>query len=251
MKKRGKNFLTDNIITLKNSFKNINLTFLLIIVLDVLFYFILFQAGNYYLSIMQQKALGITLDQNLLADPAAASGLLETVRGFFFFLVASIIIFLLITIIVISLLKGVIWSLTVNKKLNLEFFKKFLILNLIWIPSWFLLAFLATVAIREGTAPLFVLVIFILTFYFTNILYPLFLKQNKLAMIKTSFSLGIRKIHYFIIPFAIIIISSLIISRIYNLIALNINLNPNVLLLIGIIYVAWLRYYFVEVVGNL
>ena len=98
------------------------------------------------------------------------------------------------------------------------------------------------------TAAIFMLITLILAFYLTNILYPLFLKDNKINKIKNAFKLGI-KIHHFIIPYAIIIVLFFVISRIYSLVAININ--PNFFFGVLLVFITWMRYYFVEIVDSL
>lgn len=246
------NFIAQNYLLLMNSFKRINLKFFLILAFDILFYFILMQIGNFFLKIIEKKAANVDLAQNLLGlDQQAASGLLTSLRGFFFFLIISAILFLVLVVINWSVFKGLIWTTTANKKFNFRFFKKFLLLNLIWLPSWFLLIFLFAVIINPETSPIFMIVTLAVAFYFTNILYPLFLKENKLSNIKDAFKLGIKKIHYFLAPYAIIGILLYVISKGYSLIALSVNLNPNVFLGVLLIFIAWLRYYFVEITYSL
>ncbi|MBI2208225.1 hypothetical protein HYU50_01915 [Candidatus Woesearchaeota archaeon] len=204
------------------------------------------------MKIIEKKAANVDLAQNLLGlNQQAASSLLTSVRGFFFFLIFSAILFLLLMVINWSVFKGLIWTTTADKKFNFGFFKKFLLLNLIWLPSWFLLIFLFAVIINPETSPIFMIVTLAVAFYFTNILYPLFLKENKLRIIKEAFKLGIKKIHQFIVPYAIIIILFFMILNAYNLIAIRVNLNPNVFFGILLVFIAWLRYYFVEIVYSL
>lgn len=245
-------FITQNYLLLVNSFKRISLKFFLILAYDIVFYFIFMQIGNFFLKIIEKKATNVDLTQNLLElNQQAASGLLTSVRGLFFFLIFSAVLFLVLIVVNWSVFKGLIWATAANKKFNFGFFKKFLLLNLIWLPSWFLLIFLFAVIIEPATAPIFMAVTLIMAFYFTNILYPLFLKDNKLNKIKEAFKLGIKKIHHFIVPYAVVGVLFYIISKLYSLTAANIGLNPNVFLGILLIFIAWLRYYFIEVVYSL
>ena len=245
-------FIKQNYILFINSFKKINLKFFLILAFDILFYFIFMQIGNFFLKIIEKKAANVDLTQNLLGlNQQAASGLLTSLRGFSFFLILSAILFLVLVVINWSVFKGLIWTTTTNKKFNFKFFKKFLLLNLIWLPSWFLLIFLFAIITTPTTAPIFMIITTIIAFYFTNILYPLFLKDNKLSKIKEAFKLGIEKIHHFIVPYAVIGVLFYIISKLHSLIAADIGLNPNVFFGILLIFITWLRYYFVEIVGSL
>ena len=246
------NFVKQNYHIFVNSFKRINLKIFLILLFDILFYFVFMQVGNFFIKALEQKASNVDLTQNLLGlSQQSATQLLSSVRGVFFFLILSAIIFIILMTINWSFFKGWIWSITTNKKFNLKFFKKFFLLNIIWLPTWFILIFLFAIIIKPQTAAIFMLITLIIAFYFTNILYPLFLKNNKISVIKEAFKLGIKKIHHFVVPYLIIIILLLTISRIYSLITLNIYINPNIFFGVLLIFVAWLRYYFVEIVDSL
>lgn len=248
-------FIMQNYSLLINSFKRINLKLFLILAFDILFYFIFMQLGNIFLEIIQKKAANADFTQNFLnflgLDQQAAGSLLASVRGFFFFMAFSAILFLLLMVINWSIFKGLIWSVVADKKFNFGFFKKFLLLNLIWLSSWFLLIFLFAIITKPTTAPIFMTIFLVAAFYFTNILYPLFLRENKIGKIKEAFKLGIKKIRYFIVPYAIIGILLYVVSKGYSLIALSVDLNPNVFLGILLIFAAWMRYYFVEIVYSL
>lgn len=245
-------FLKQNYNIFINSFKRINLKIFLILGLEFLFYFTFMLAGNFLIKLLEKKTANVDLTQNLMGlNQQAANTLLTSVKGMFSFLVISMILFGILIIISWSLFKGLIWTITTNKKFSTEFFMKFLKLNLIWLPAWFLLMFLFAIIIKPAAAPIYMLITLATAFYFTNILYPLFLKHNKIKIIKESFRLGIKKIHHFIMPYAIIIVLFFIISRLYSLITLNINANSNIFFGIILIFVAWMRYYFVDIVGSL
>jgi len=245
-------FITQNYLLFINSFKRINLKFFLILAYDIVFYFVFMQIGNFFLKIIEKKSANVDLTQNLLGlNQQAAAGLLGSVRGFFFFLVFSAILFLVLMAINWSVFKGLIWTTAASKKFNFAFFKRFLLLNLIWLPSWFLLIFLFAVIIEPAAAPIFMAIALIMAFYFTNILYPLFLKESRISKIKDAFKLGIRKFHHFIVPYAIIIILFLIFSNIYGFVIGNVNLNQNIGIALLLVFVAWTRYYFIEVVYSL
>ena len=246
------NFIKQNYILFINSFKRINLKFFLILAFDILFYFIFMQIGNLFLKMIEKKAANVDLTQNLLGlNQQAAASLLGSVRGFFFFLIFTAILFLVLIAVNWSIFKGLIWTTTANKKFNFSFLKKFFLLNLIWLPFWFLLIFLFAIITKPATAPKFMIILLVIAFYFTNILYPLFLKDNKISKIKEAFKFGIKKIHHFIVPYAVIGALFYVISKAYGLISANIGLNPNVFFGLMLIYVVWLRYYFVEIVYSL
>ena len=252
MEKYNFRFLKQNYIILINSFKRINLKFFLILILDFLFYFVFIKVGNFILNQIQLRSNNVNLTPDILGlGQQGANQLLTSVRGFFIFLIISGIIFIILMVINFSFFKGYIWSITTNKKFNMNFFKKFFLLNIIWIPGWVIVIFFVSIGIKQETIPIFLITILIISFYFTNILYPLFLKNNKIKMIKEAFKLGITKIHHFIIPYAIIVTLFFVTSRILNLIASKISIHPYTFFVVLFVFVAFLRYYFVEIVNNI
>src|SRR3989338_5790668 len=217
-------FAKQNYLAFTGSFKRIDLRFFLILSLDILFYFIFVQLGNLFIKALERKAADVDLAQNFLGlNQQAAASLLSSVRGFFFYMIFLAILFLILIVIAWSIFKGMIWSVTAGKKFGLEFFKKFLLLNLIWLPAWFLLLLLAAIAIKPATAAIYLIVLSATAFYLTNILYPLFLKESRLNKIKEAFKIGIKKLHHFIIPYAVIVFLGYAISKAYGLIALNLS----------------------------
>jgi len=245
-------FVKQNYINFVNSFKRIDLKIFLILLVDVLFYMVFIQIGKYFLNLLQDKATNIDLNSNILGlNQQVATGLLSSVRGFFIFAIFLIILFLLLMIINWSLFKGFIWSITTNKKFNLNFFKRFFILNVLWVSIWFILILLFAFVIITQSAPIFMMVVLVVAFYFTNILYPLFLKSHKINEIKRAFKLGIKKIHYFIIPYAIIVLIGFVISKAFSLFSINLIVNQYISYIVGLILIAWMRYYFVEIVESI
>jgi len=246
------NFIKQNYKWFINSFKDINIKFFLIIIIDLIFYYLFFQAGNFLMRKLQLKAENVDLSSNILnLNQEAAASVLTSVKGFFFFIIFAFLFFILFIVINWTVLKGLIWNLTTNRKLNLKFLKKIFLLNLIWLPSWIILLLLIVFGVTATSSPLFIIIILLLAVYLSNILYPLFMGNNKLGMIKKTFSVGITKIHHFIIPYTVIVILFFIILQIYRLIAANMYINIYITYVLLLIFVAWLRYYFVEIVHDL
>ena len=252
MAKKEAGFVKNNLNFFINSFKRIKLVIFLILLLDFAFYFIFIQLGNLFIKILTEKANSINLEQSLGSlNQQAAVSILGSLRGFFIFLIFSIMLFLIIMIVNCSLFKGIIWNLSANKRFSLKFFKKFLLLNLIWIPLWFLAILLLDVIIKPEIAIIYILILGIIAFYFTEILYPLFLKDNKIKNIKEAFRLGIKKMHYFVFPYAIIIFILFVFLKMHNLVGAKIDLNPTFYLVPILVLAAWLRYYFLEIVDKI
>jgi hypothetical protein len=180
-----------------------------------------------------------------------AQQILGQIRGFYFLLILTpIIIFLLLTIFW-SLFKGLNWSIALKKKFDLKYLKKFTLLNLAWFLILSLLIFLASTGTKQNVTPIFILVIILIAVHLTNILYVLFTQESSLKAVKKTFKMAITKIHYFILPYAVI---ALFLYIIFTLVPrLNLQQKPSIIIsILGYtIIFAWSRLYLAEVVNSI
>ncbi|MBI2652492.1 hypothetical protein HYX00_03410 [Candidatus Woesearchaeota archaeon] len=250
MKKAQKlNFIEWNNNILINSIKKINLNVILTIVLDILFYSSSAFMTFFWLKGIEAKKQSIILptpnDLIALGYERAQEVLRET-KAFLFLLIFSAVIMLLAIIFLASILKGIIWAKTTNTKISFALISKFLVLNLIWISFWFLLVFLISWLVEPASALIFMITTIILGIYFTNTLYTIFMKEQKLKSIISAVKLNITKIHLFLLPYFVIALLFFILMRFSNF--LKFRYSPILLGLIIIVYAAVVRYYASELV---
>ena len=235
-----------------NSFKKIDLKIFPIVFFDLAFYSLVPLIAIATFKIIQNKALAINLPQNLLQLGAEnAEKLLANLRGFYFLLIAMIILMFITIIIDWSIFKGLAWSFTLKKKFNLKFLLRFFLLNLVWLGIFITLIILFAIAFKEIALPIYMLIFLIIWIYFTNIIYTLFIKNPNIKSIKKAFKLGFTKIHYFILPYLVLIIILLIIYAIMFLITfLPYGIGLTIMVLMLLFYLAWARFYIVEVINQ-
>ena len=137
-----------------------------------------------------------------------------------------------------------------KKKFNLKHFTRFLLLNLAWLPIWILLLILVFIGINPNAIPLYLLTILLIAIYLTNILYTLFTKENNFNIIKKTFKIAFTKIHYFIVPYSIMIFLLYILSKIL-IFNLQQRISFAISILVLILVIAWFRLYIVEVVDSI
>ena len=240
MKKQ--NFLEWNNNIFISSIKKINLNIILIIILDVLFYFLSGYLLIFWLQRVQAKMTTFTLPTDIISlGPEKAQELVSEIKAFYYLLIFSFILVLIAIIFLASILKGIIWAKTTNTKISFKLISKFLSLNLIWMGFWFLLIILISYLAEPSSAPMFMIAVIILGLYFTNTLYTIFMKQQTIKSIIRSIKLNISKIHLFILPYAVIYLLFYIIVRLTNL--LKFKYSTILLGLIIIIYATVVRYY--------
>ncbi len=243
MKKTNQSsFIEWNYNILVSSIKKINLNIILIVILDILFYFL-----SGYLVILWLRRIQLKMSAfNLPTDIAAlgyekAQEIAGEARAFLFLLILLIILVALAIIFLASILKGIIWAKTTNTKITLRLISKFFGLNLIWICFWFVMIILISLFIQQALAPKFMLTTIILGLYFTNTLYTIFMKEQKLKSIFNAIKLNIVKIHFFLLPYAIILLLFYVIINLNNF--LQFKYSQIVFLLIFLFYSALARYY--------
>ncbi|MBI3888090.1 hypothetical protein HY310_03425 [Candidatus Microgenomates bacterium] len=212
--------------------------------MDALFYYSSFFIFMLWARRIGEKISGIYLPS---PDSLAALGIGKAqqaaaeARAFFFLLIFSIVLMAIVIIFLASVLKGIIWAKTTNTKITLSLLSKFLALNLAWMRFWFAIIFLISYMVKQESAPVFIGITIILSLYFTNTLYTIFMKKQKFSAIIDSIKLNVKKIHLFLLPYAVIFLSLYIIlraGRFYKSAYSEILSG-----LIILIYLAFARYY--------
>ena len=151
------NFLDWNNQILLSSLKKIDMNIILIVILDILFYFFSYYAFVFWLRRIQEKLLSF----NLPADIAAlgferTQQLVSEARAFLYIIIFSFILVLLAIIFLSSIINSVIWAKVTNTKITFALVSKFLGLNLIWMGFWFVLIFLISWLVQPTSTPLFI-----------------------------------------------------------------------------------------------
>lgn len=239
---KNKNFLEWNNHIFINSIKKIDLTIILIVILDILFYIL----SGYFIMLWFQRIQAKMATFNLPKDIVSlgyerAQQLVGDVRAFYFLIIVSFLLLTIAIIFLASILKGIIWAKTTNTKITLHLISKFLGLNLIWMTFWFALVILISLLVEPSSAPLFMIITIALGIYFTNTLYALFMKEQKLRTIFSAFKVNTTKIHLFLLPYIFVFLLFYVLMRIGSLIKFSYS---NVIFsLIIISYAALVRYY--------
>ena len=237
---------------LVNAFRKIDFNILLIIILDSVFY--LLAAGSFFLwdKFMKAKASAINLPKdpneivNTLASlgPEKAQQLASEVKSYFFLLLFSFIAVVIFIIFLAGIFKGIIWAKTTKTKISLKFMSGFLLLNAIWVGFWAVIIFLISYIVNPESVQIFFFIAFIAAIYFTNILYPIFMRRQRLNSIGTAIKIGTAKIHLFVLPNLIIFLILFILIWAAGKLAFNYSFFVTAFILIA--YAALVRYYVSE-----
>ena len=246
-----------------NSFKKIDLKIFPIVFFDLVFYSLIPLIAINSLNVIQKKAMSIDLGQSLLQMGAEnAQALAANLKGFLFLLIGMMLLMLLVIIIDLSIFKGLAWGFTLKKKFSFNYFLRFFLLNLFWLGTLAVLMFLIGLTFKgeplmlggiyfqAGASSIYILILMAAWAYFTNIIYVLFLKDEKKA-VRKALKLGFTKIHLFVLPYAVLIAIFVVLYSIMSLMtSLPFGIGFTIMAFIMLFYLAWARYYVVGVVES-
>ena len=225
-----------------SSMKKIDLSIFLAIVLDALFYLLSGYLAIFWLQRIQAKLAGFNLPSDVTAiGVEKTQQLVADAKAFYFLLIFSFLLLLTAIIFLASVLKGIIWARTTKTKISFALISKFLGLNLIWMGFWFAAVFLVSWLAEPAMVLILMAILAILGLYFTNALYTIFMKEQKISSIIRAVKLGVTKVHLFLLPYAVILLLFFVIVSIIRFVNTG---YPQILAGLAIIaYFAAVRYY--------
>ena len=230
--------------------KRIDFGIILIIFLDSVFYFICASLSVLWLQRVQTQIKSFYLPSDIFAlGYEQAQQLVGDVRIFYFMIILSFVLLLLAIILLASIFKGIIWARTTKTKLSFKLISKFLTLNLIWMGFWFLLAVLIATLVDQIHVKAYFFSMILIALYFTNNLYTIYMRKQKLSSIKDALALSFTKIHLFILPFLVVFLLFYILSKLANL--MQFKYGPVIGFIVFTFIFALTRYYFSTLAENL
>ncbi len=164
-------------------------------------------------------------------------------------LIASIAGFFAVT----SAYKAMIWMHLKNTKLTIQYFKKFLWMNMLWQFLWFLIAVIVFFGFEVRAAAIALIIVLAGYMYFTPFFRLLLTeKQTWVALFKETFIVGAKKFRHFVVLIGVapitFFVSAIILTIIINLIAPP-TLGVGMLLLL-LLTMSWVRFYFYVIAKN-
>ncbi len=236
------NFLEWNNQVLVSSIKKIDFNILLITILDALFYFLSGYMVIFWLQRIQAKMLSFNLPADIgVLGVERTQQLVAEAKAFYYLVVFSFILLLIAIIFLASIAKGIIWAKITKTKIRFALISKFLGLNLIWMGFWFVVVFLVSWLVEPTMAPILMAILAILGLYFTNALYTIFMKEQKISSIIKAVKIGITKVHLFLLPYTVILLLLFVLLRLIKFV--NIGYFRILTGLVIIVYFAVIRYY--------
>lgn len=235
-------YLKNSIKTYVNSFKEKNI--LLVSVLNALFIIVtavIIKIISIISKPWAEKINNVDLSNIALQSEAELQNIVSTLKGFAIFAILTAIIFLLLLILNWSFFQGMIYHILVKRKINLKYFEKFLLVNIIWFIPWLIIFFIILFGAKINYLSASIYALILAFLHSSFVLYTIFIKEGKLKKL-THLKVSI-KLHHFVIPYTLIAITFIIISQ------LNL-LNPHIIViaLVYILFFSWLQNYTKEII---
>ncbi|MFC1691732.1 hypothetical protein ACFL0W_06145 [Nanoarchaeota archaeon] len=186
------------------------------------------------------------------SDPSILSGSEEVVRQFasvYRTVLVKLIILAIVSFLIIlcfyALARLIIWSLILDKKIELKLYPKFLALNIIWVVIGLLLFLINTRYIipKEFVAQMILLPLFA---YISQIIPIKYLEQKTIfKTFKDSLIIAFKKIHLMILPCLLILLVFGLYVIILSIFAWKIISIPSfIMAILLVLFLAWARQFF-------
>jgi hypothetical protein len=254
---------------LKKSIKELDSKTTLIVLYDLIFFLIFGLSLIIFSNVIKNKSIIVNAlnIENLMDLPRSEIDMTySSLKSFITTLIVGIIIISIITFISMAIIKSIIWFTTIDKKFKKEDILKFIPVRFVWLlielgltvilflPLGISIGFASSI---KSTAlviffSLITLSLFIILMTLKNFMYIFYIESKNIRCIKKAFKFGLKKIHYYILPYTIIFILFIIISQLYWIYQFFPEKIVNLVnLLIFTIFAVWTRFYILKITKDL
>lgn len=233
--------------------KNVGKT-ALIFLLDMLFYLFLLLIPYYSLNLFMEKAKGINYKLlGTLTQPGTADEVLNNLLGILFDFLSVILFFIFLLILNFAIFKGLVWLLTLKKKITWKKLSKFFLIKLI-LDLIFLIPFILTIVpivnktyiseIHNPEIPLLsdlipMMILTLIFIYFATLSFYFLAKENSIwKSLKLTFTKSFTKLGITAVPFLVYFASMLL--------SINLGINIFIILVLSLVISFANRIYLVE-----
>ena len=123
---------------------------------------------------------------------------------------------------------------------SLALFKRFLLGNLAWIFAWLAVFALIVTVVQQDYQPWIAIPLLLLAIHLSIVLYSSLAREKSW---KQAFTIGIGKIHHFIVPYVLAILIYVIYNLLWGLIIQSSDKFTLVNIIITSVYLAWIKVY--------
>ena len=229
------------------SFKSLDRNNFHIFLADVIFYLVLAQI------FIGASAVANNFIQKIAYLPGGPS--LTALRDLGISLSAVGILTLIFVIAWYSLIKGFVWTLISRRKMSFYFFRKFFLLNLVWIGIYFLIFLVFALGAKPGFLAGVIVFLAVLFVHLTTFLHYDFAHNAKISKaFRAAFHFGFSKIHHFVLPYIFTAILFFILLQVGRLVPPSMPQNTQALIFLTLVVsplLAWFRIYMAGILEKL
>ena len=218
--------------------------FAIVLAYEIIFFLVV--AG--FLMLFRQVLINIATKFGGANPYAVSPEAVSAIKSFFYQSIAATLGLLLLIFIAYIILQGFAWLQVVGGKHSIRYFGRFVLVNLAWFIPWLVVMWFFIVGLQGSFAATGLIVLAILFTHLTFIMQHAFASDKSYPIKKSmgkAFSIGIGKIHLFIIPYLLATIVFFIWSQIWRLIPQT-NFNFALIVLATTVFapfLAWFKFY--------
>jgi len=240
-----------------NSFKHLNAQSSFVVLADLLFYLSVMGLFYAFGAILQKVAPASVQAQAM----TAIEGVTNDMNVFLAYFIVGTVILAIASLFLWIISRLLIWKLTLGKSADLNGLWKFSLLAMVFIAISILVLALPlysfVVYVKQNNLLSIALILLLpllisVLLYFTNLSFIFFVEQrerNTMDILKRTFKSGFRRIWNFILPLLLMVVMFFIVSlvsRAFELLSRAMTVFMSSLMLL--VFLAWCRYYFADVV---
>ena len=264
-------FIKKLMMKVKNSFKRCNTKIIYVMFFDLLFFASLLLLPMLW----NHMVMGHPMSEQVVKLQNGGAELLDMeveelaefksmMGGFIWFFIISLVVMVILVYLIHSFTRAMIWLVIHKKKPEKNYFKKMLLLNVIWVPLLALIIVVLLIirfpvnlysykmmVLNYIVSLVFMLMVFI-PLNLNFMVYHYYTHKGKIfPSLRLAFLVFFKKIRHFIFPILMMFVVFTLISLPFGLIPGLIDKYKMVYALVIIVYIAWLRFYLVEILHNI
>lgn len=192
----------------------------------------------------QVEALrALNLNSPALLSPGVADAGIATFKNAYATSLATLAVFVLLAIIAYALSRGMIWLTILNQEPRLVFFRKFFLLNIIWLLGVLAVFLFVGLAITPAVAAVLFLLLGLLFIHLTTVLHYCFVRvRNIRKALSDAFRIGLGKMGRFVHAYCYVLLAYVIVSQVFRF-ARGDKFLIGISFIILLLFMAWYRLY--------
>ena len=233
--------------TFLGSFRDLNHKSAIIVLIDILTFFLAAFAINRWVNYFNNIMSSLPNPDNLFSLP------LEEIQAAFtpdpkMMIIVSLILMVALILVIFAVSRAAVWLLSEKKRMNISGFVKFTLILLCWYVAVLVPAGALFYILKPGIKIVFLAAIVLLSLHYSVSLNIALAKSQRFSAILAAFKTGTKKIHLFLLSYVLLILAFFILSQTWwiyrNL--MDSYLVPRIITLA--IVMCWIRYFMLRII---